>query len=356
MNKKIIGIAIFVAIIAAALIYQFTGSGSSPKEILLNGLIGGEKKGFLEDEDVKSILKEKYGVVIDYSKAGSIEMVKGNTQGRDFLWPSSQVALEIFKTTKAKHLVKSGLIFNSPIVLYSWSIVTDALIKAGIVKKVAASYFVVDFPKLINLVMEGKKWSDIGLTDLYGKISIISTDPNKSNSGNMFAGLLANILYGDVVDESSVEKYLPKLKTFFSHLGYMESSSGNLFEQYLTTGVGAKPIIVGYESQAIEFSIQNEELWPKVKDRIRILYPVPTVWSAHPLIVLNPKANILIKALQDKEIQKIAWEKHGFRTGLIGVDNDPKLLKVVGIPERIKKVIPMPKAQVMEKIMQALQN
>ncbi len=54
MNKKIIGIAIFVAIIAAALIYQFTGSGSSPKEILLNGLIGGEKKAFLRTMTLKA--------------------------------------------------------------------------------------------------------------------------------------------------------------------------------------------------------------------------------------------------------------------------------------------------------------
>ena len=47
------------------------------------------------------------------------------------------------------------------------------------------------------------------------------------------------------------------------------------------------------------------------------------------------KANILIEALQDEEIQKIVWEQHGFRSGLAGVQNDPKVLNIAGIPESI---------------------
>lgn len=43
-------------------------------------------------------------------------------------------------------------------------------------------------------------------------------------------------------------------------------------------------------------------------------------------------------------------EKHGFRTGVIGQENDPKILEVVGIPESITEVVPMPNPIIMEKL------
>ncbi|MEW5804546.1 MAG: hypothetical protein AB1847_20835 [bacterium] len=368
MKQKIVGIVLLILVVVGVLVWQqFTPKKSqdtasdslmtstSTTAATVHGFVGGEKMGFLEDEEVRNVIVKKYGLVIDYAKAGSIEMVSQPVpENTDFLWPSSQVALEIFKSNQQQKLIKSEIIFNSPIVLYSWDIVTEAFIREGIVKKISESYYIVNFPKFINLVIERKKWSDIGLNELYGSITVISTDPTASNSGNMFAGLLANILAGDVVDETSVESVIPTIRTFFKRLGYLEHSSSDLFEQYLRTGVGAKPIIVGYESQIVEFSLQNRQLWPKVKDKIRILYPIPTVWSSHPLIALTKNGEMLNKALEDPDLQRLAWEKHGFRTGLIGVQNDPKVLEIAGIPERIEKVIPMPGPQVMEKIIAAL--
>ena len=356
MKTRIFGVVLLLLIIGGGISYQqFFSQG---KTIVLKGYVGGEKMVFLENADVQSILQKKYGIELDVTKAGSIEMVK-EIPGSDidFLWPSSQVALELFKMNQHK-LVKSEIIFNSPIVLYSWDLVTEALMQQGIVEHIDNIYYIVKFPELIDLVVQGESWKDLGLDALYGKVAITSTDPTKSNSGNMFAGLLANILYpgSDVVDQHSVEDVLPTIKAVFTRLGFMEHSSSDLFQAYLTKGVGDKPIIVGYESQIVEFSLEHETLWPRVKDKVRILYPRPTVWSSHPLIVLQERAKDLITALQDEKIQQIAWEKHGFRTGLIGVQNDPKVLDVVGIPENITQVIPMPNPVVMDRIITMLQG
>lgn len=347
-----IGLVILVIIAIGAVFFQM--HPITKPVITLKGLVGGEKMGLLDDSDFKNILKSKYGFELDYSKAGSIEMVEGDIGNNDFLFPSSQTALELFKAAKGQQLLKSDTIFNSPLVIYSWNTVTDALVKTGIVHQTDGVYYL-DFPKLIALVSQNKKWSELGL-DLYGNISITTTDPTKSNSGNMFAGLLANTLNGEVVTPATVAPVIPKLQQFFEKLGYLEPSSADLFEQYLKTGVGAKPMIVGYENQMIEFSHDNPDIWQTVKNNIRILYPVPTVWSAHPLLVLTPKAKDLIVALQDKEIQKIAWEKHGFRTGLLGTQNDIMILKTINIPATIDKVMPLPNAVVMDQIIIALQK
>ena len=91
-----------------------------------------------------------------------------------------------------------------------------------------------------------------------------------------------------------------------------------------------------------------------MQQRIRTLYPVPTVWSSHPIIALNDRGKALIEAMKDDDLQRIAWEQQGFRSGLMGVQNDPSALPVVGIPQSIDAVIPMPSADVMESIINAL--
>lgn len=358
LNAKVIGIIVLLVVIGGGLGYYFfskAGPGLAGEAITLKGYAGGEKMGFLRNEKVQQILARKYGIELDYAKAGSVEMVRQDMGADvDFLWPSNQVALEFYRMRTGQK-PKSEIIFNSPIVIYSWGEVTDALIKQGLVKKEGAAYFITNFKGLIDLVIQQKRWKEIGLPELYGKVSIVSTDPTRSNSGNIFSGLLANILHGDVVDQAALPGVQPQVVAYFRRLGYLQHSSGDLFEQYLSQGMGAHPLVVGYENQIVEYSLEHQDRWPEVRDRVRILYPVPTVWSSHPLIIVKPRARVLIEALRDEEIQRIAWEEHGFRSGMLGVENDPEVLKIVGIPARIKQVIPMPTARVMDSMIKALQ-
>lgn len=180
-----------------------------------------------------------------------------------------------------------------------------------------------------------------------------TTDPTKSNSGNMFAGLLANTLCGGVADESNLSEILPRLETIFQRLGYMESSSSDLFEQFLKTGMGAKPIIAGYENQLLEFAVANPDTWEQVKADIVMLYPTPTVWSSHVYIALDEAGTAGIDALLDEDVQRLAWEKHGFRTGVYDKPTEIDF-GVDGLADEITTVAPMPDAATMERIIEAL--
>lgn len=363
--KKFIGPLILLLVAAGFGLFKWLGGESvvqppaqePKKQVTVSAFVGGEKMEFLNNPEVRRILRERYGVVLDAAKAGSIEMVTTlPTSGKDALWPSNQIAAEFFRNGGGQILADEN-IFNSPIVFYSYDIVTDALIDRGIVEKRGPSYYIVDLPKLIQMIEAGESWSDIGLNQLYGKINIQSTDPTRSNSGNIFAGLLANMFNnGTVVTSDTLESVLPKVVHYFRMRGYMERSSSDIFKNFITTGVGAKPIILGYENQLVEFALENEDFIDYLREKIRILYPIPTIWSSHPVIALTSKGKRLIEGLKDDEIQRIAWEQHGFRSGLIGVQNDPGVLKVAGIPKEITAVIPMPDAAVMERIFEALQE
>lgn len=358
MKAKLAGVVVLLVLILGAVLYK---RGSAPAgfqgtQVAVNGVVGGEKIGFLEDSVVKKTLLDRFGIEITYAKAGSLEMARGDLSGKDFLWPSGQAALEVFRTQNAGRSVKSEVVFNTPLVLYSWDLVQQALERNSIVSMQDNVAYVTDFPALAKGIVTAKKWKDMGATGLYGNMGITTTDPNLSSSGFMFVGLVANILHGDVVDEASVDSVLPALHKFYKSLGYMEKSSGDIFQQYLNTGVGAKPLIAGYESQMIEFALQNPSVWPSFRQKVRILYPQPTLWVAHPLISLSPAGDRLLSALRDPEIQKLAWTRHGFRPGVVGIQIAQKDVPVDGVPAQILQVVALPGIAAMNRLVAAISH
>lgn len=90
------------------------------------------------------------------------------------------------------------------------------------------------------------------------------------------------------------------------------ASSGDIFENFLKQGMGARPIIVGYENQMIEFLVENAQYADLIRQKIRTIYPEPTIFASHPLISLKPECKRLVEALQDPEVQHIARRDHGF--------------------------------------------
>ncbi len=349
MKPKIIGALILAVAAAAAGLYLIFNQ--STQTTTLTGYLGGEKIGLFEDEEIKNYIKKQYHLEFDYSRAGSLDMVTADLSGRNYLFPSSQTALEYYNeihgSSKADEIV-----FNTPIVLYSHKIIADALEKQGIVY-VSDGVYYADIEKLTELILAEKQWSDIGLPQLYGEVFVDTTDPARSNSGNMFAALLANSLNGGrTVDESTIEDILPKLKRIFSRTGYMETSSSDLFNQFLRMGVGAKPIIAGYESQLLEYAAENPDDYAKVKDDIVVIYPSPTVWSTHIYIALDDAGKNGIEALTDTEIQRLAWEKHGFRTS--GYSSGSMSNTISGIPDTLTAVMNMPSYDVMKRIIEEL--
>lgn len=352
-KKKLTGLLILLAVIAISFGYVFFSS-NKPQEVSIDGLIGGEKIGLVQDEAFKKQVKKSHGLSLDYHKDGSFAMVQGQTEGYDYLWPSSQIALELFEKLGKKH-ISQDIVFNTPIVLYSRKAVVEALEKEKIVQNEDGVYFV-DMSLLAELVAEGKSWKDIGLTALYGDILVDTTDPNESNSGNMFLGLLANSLNGGkVVKKADVEKIVPQIKTIYQKIGHMQTSSSDMFNQYLKQGIGAYPIIAGYENQLLEFSKEDPETFAALKDDLVILYPSPTVWSSHVYIALTDQGKVALEALKTKEVQTLAWKNHGFRTITAGTA-DPKEFDVQGVPKDIIKVMPMPDVDVMLELMQIIRE
>jgi hypothetical protein len=358
--SRFIGLGLLVVVLVVVLALRLppllNGGGSVPDPITVRGVIGSEKSGLLDDPEIKKILHDRHGITVDYKRTGSLRLAQGETAGQDFLRPSGQYPREVCERDHGQ-VLKAEVTFSSPIVMYAWGPVAQGLAGAGIVEQVDGTSYV-DMAKLVAAINSGKTWGDVGVPQVGGKVLVYTTDPTASNSGNLFAGMLANTLNGGAVaDEATIGAVLPGVEAYFGRLGYMSESSGFPFEQFLSQGIGAYPMIVGYENQLIEYSPEHPEFRDVLLKQVTILYPRPTAWATHTMMALDANGVRLLEALKDPDIQRLAWERHGFRTGLIGVQNDPSVFQVVGLPKTsVQTAMPIPRASVMDRIVKALSS
>ena len=122
MKTRLLGLAILAVVIIAAVVYSFIDRKPGTTEI--TGFVGGEKIGFLEDAEVQELLADKYHLEIDYARAGSLDMISADHTDRDYLFPSNQTALEMYRNQHSEP-IQSEIIFNTPIVLYTRKAVAD---------------------------------------------------------------------------------------------------------------------------------------------------------------------------------------------------------------------------------------
>ena len=368
-----IGLGILVILVLIIIgIKFFSTNGKSIMESNLKTVYvatGGGKENFLADEEVNKIMKKKYGLNVIYDSWSNGKLIKNplvreDGTKYDVMFCSDQRFYDYYKlapdTTKgesARYTVqKGGLTLNTPIVIYSWDTVVDALIEQKIVTEKDGVYYITDMPKLISYILEGKKWKDIGVDMLYGSINIDSTDPVTSSPGATYYGLLLSIMCDGEITDEAVAENLPKLKEFYTKSGYMNNTPADLFELYLKTGVGGKPMIVDYEKSVIDFANSNPDGWEQVKDKMRILYPTPTIWNSHCIASFDEAGDEYYEAYEDKEIQQIAWSKYGFRTGVTGGNYDVTQVNVKGIPQSIISTVSSLKMNVFEQLISYLGN
>ena len=376
MNKKtIIGLVIFIILIGIIVFYK------SGKKLITGDLTtiyvatGGGKEDFLKDEEVLDILRKEYKIDVVFdtwsnSKTvnspliretiglGNQDIINRMESGETFTINSPGVTkydalftsdIRYYDYYKQKPVgeeaerytvLGGGLTLNTPIVFYSWDKIVDALISHGIAEEKDGIYYVVDMDSLVDIILNGKKWSELGVTDdIYGNVSISSIDPVKSSPGATYYGLLLAILSKGELSEENVVANMPKLKDLYIKSGNMKFTPADLFQEYLRAGMGTQKIIVDYEKSIIDFSNSNKKGFEQVKDRIRILYPKPTSWNNHCYMYFTENGEILYKAFEENErIQQIAWEKYGFRTGITGGKYDVSKIGIA-VPQEITSTV-----------------
>jgi hypothetical protein len=326
----VVGI-IAVVVIAVVVITMSRGHKSGDGTVQADGTVkltcygGSEKEDFINDPEVKKILKDKYRIEVDFNAKGSYKQVQMSADDLksnkvDCLWPSSASAQAIFEgsgTSKAfGDDYQAASVLQSPEVLYANKEAVDGLEHAGIVQARDNAYFIVDLKRLLeDYLLPGKSWSDLGVVLPSGPVLINSSDPANSNSGMTLAQLeLATVASGNPYQPATpiqARASLGKVKALIDAQGLMRTGSDSAFEQWVIQQTGG--LLAGYENQLLQWiTTRNGGVVP---GGIVTLYPEPTIFNDHPILSLTQAGKKLIPAIEDDAVQDIAWKRYGFRSG-----------------------------------------
>jgi hypothetical protein len=329
--------------IQAAIAQQNQQTASQPVVCL----IGSEKSDFFSDPRVTRILADN-GLPVQLQKEGSREMVFHNDlKNYDCAFPAGEpTAMAI----KAKQKVSNVYpVFFSPVVIASWTELLKPLEAEGVVKKIGPTYFISDMHKLLADVQQNRRWKDLPGNDKFAVSRAIypsSTDPLKSNSGQMYLALASYVANGDRVVSSTtdVENVLPLMNKLVNDQGYMENSSAGPFDDYATMGMGKAPMVVSYESLFIAAGLKN----PGFTQNRVLLYPTPTVYTKHVLVPLSARGDALGKLLTtNAQLREIAVE-YGFRTNDSALFEKTVVSKMPFVPKEILDVAEPPTFDMLE--------
>lgn len=360
MSKgKIVGlvlvvVAVVISGVATTIVSRRSAQTASTADtVTVSGYLGGEKISLFDDPEFTSIASNA-GLSVNYKKAGSLAMMTSDSTGMDYLFPSSQSAVD-YGESEGVQPKSTDIVFNTPIVVYTYKDIADALVGSGIMQKDSAGVYTLDAKAACDAMLANKTWADLGYANGYGAFKIDSTDPTQSNSGNEWAVLMATVLNdGQPATVDSVQRDAASLKAIFTKSGWMDTSSADSFSQFLVLGKGSKPMMVGYESQVLDLAVNDPDTYAQVKDDLVIAYTTPTVWSTHVFMALDDNGQKLRDVLLSDDVQKLAWQKHGFRGANLKGTGSVSDFGVTGAAESAPAAIDLPTAAAMKELLTQL--
>jgi hypothetical protein len=327
------GLVVLIVLVSIAVIAMMTRGENSAlpagaQAVTLNCIGGDEKASLMADEQVKRILLDKYGLAVNYQPMGSYNQVQLTTdvlkqRATACLWPASASAQAVFEAQHrdAFENYRAETVLQSPEVIYAGPQSAEALVKAGIARR-EGTHFAIDMKSLVDHVLRGQTWESLQAGNLAGPVTVSSTDPAKSNSGFALYQLMLSIASTSNVYQApspqQARAALPAIRRVYDAQGLLSRGSGAGFKQWrLQGGESHAPLYAGYENQLIEVWRESAPAdHTDLLDRVRVLYPEPTLFNDHPILALTADGGRLVEAMKDPEIQKIAWVGYGFRSGV----------------------------------------
>ena len=226
MKKRLLGIIILILLICGVV---FIKSILNPSEISKqnsSSLSIEERKKvkiadlsdveiFLEDK-VKEIINLKYNFDVSYEKLSNNELsntslLNNVNSNYDLIFSNNEILNNLKEKVNEKNENNLNYenLLSTPLVIYSWNEVVDILINENIVTKKDDVYYITDMNKLINYILEGKMWTELGLDMVYGNINIISANPINTSSGASYYSLLLSTMSKESLN---IEETFPKLR------------------------------------------------------------------------------------------------------------------------------------------------
>lgn len=381
-------LALILSILSAFSLQAFAAEGSEVSGLTeVKCLVAAQAKYVFEDPEVAGFFATKRLRMVA-SEANTSQMVAAAAaQAKpDCLILSSDAGVTLLKAKGVKfdESAKEYVFKTYPVSIVRGDF-ADALVQFGLLadrrtENGSSRVVYSDFESLVKAALDGKQWSQLPGFEEFEKRDPLSAAKVKSmrsvkffttspaaNSGLLIAIAFGNIRAGtDMLTAESWAKVAPDIKRYFSSLGAKPTDAGKLLSEFLTSR--AKPIVMVYESQLIEYAVQLKKLADQGNEGAattlgnltkyaRLVYFEPTLDCNHPVVPLTAIGLRAIQAMKDPQFRLLAWQGHGFRPFALGGELDVKHLEgiVPGVVSVPLDVISLPEENVQEAVKASLQ-
>jgi ABC-type Fe3+ transport system substrate-binding protein len=304
-------------------------------------------------------------VKINLLPVGSIEGIEAilKQDQRIHVWsPASSLVQELLVDKwKQEYDGKDPILSDAPLaltpmVIVMWEDRYDAFI---------AKYNTVNFRSLAQALEETTGWNAIAQKPDWGLFTFAHTMPTHSNSGLLTLVLMAydylNISRNVKTSQIMDEQFLTWLAKAQSNLIAEETSTGKLMDSMLRYGPTQMNSAMVYENLALS----NLEIAAKRWGKIKIVYPIFSIWNDNPYYILDVPwsseakknaAKLFQDFLLSKPAQMIARDEYLFRPANVDVpilDENSKFSNLLkqGIMQVNVATISRPSAEVLEQLL-----
>ncbi len=350
-----VGIAIVVSVGGGSK-GQATPTTTPPTGVtVVRGVIGSEKKPFFDDPKVQAVFRS-HGLDVQVDTAGSRKIATDvDLSPYGFAFPAGVPAA--LKIEQDHHVTGAFTAFYTPMVLASWRTIADLMVKAGVATD-AGGYYTFDMSKYLQLVAKNTRWTDLPDNTTYpaGKsILITSTDVRTSNSAAMYLSIASYVANGNnvVQNDTQADSVSKTVLPIFLRQGFLESSSEEPFDDYLTIGIGKDPMVMVYESQFLAHAFAKDG---SITGDMVLMYPAPDVLSKHtfiPLTAAGTRVGQLI--LHDPTLLRLEVA-YGFRTTDAAYFAQQVADSGVSIPQSLVDVIEPPTYDALERMISNIEQ
>jgi hypothetical protein len=364
--RRVIGLALAVVLVIAVVVVVIvsraaagSGGSSNPATTLtvVNGVIGSEKKPFFLDAQVKKEFA-KHGLDVEVVTAGSRQIATSvDLKKYDFAFPSSAPAAEKIEQSTGVSTVYSP--FYSPMAIATFTPIVTLLHNAGLADQDAAGTWTLHVDKYLQAVAAGTRWNQLpGADQLYNSsrsMLISSTDIRQSNSAAMYLSIASYVANGQNVVSSATEEQTvdDQMASLFLEQGFSASSSEEPFDDYLSQGIGSKPMVMVYEAQFLGNQMNATTAGSITKDMV-LMYPSPDVLSKHTVVPLTKSGDKVGQLLvNDPKLAQLAAQ-YGFRPADPSVFSSVLKAHKLAEPESPVDVVEPPSYETLESMIESI--
>lgn len=261
----------------------------------LAGVAGVEKRGLLQDAQVRAALG-RAGFALDADFAPALGPVPA---GARWLWPATSLQVALNNAAPIREAASASAL-TSPLVLYSWASIADALVRAGLARRESGRLYA-DGPGLLRVQAEGRSWSSLGVDGPGGPVRIMAPNPARTALGLLFAAW-------SLTQGAAAEVLRPSFN----------GVADDVEAGYLTGRPVTHPLLAAFEHTLLEHVAADPAGRARQQAASGGALPValhlrPTLLADHPVVALDPSAQALAAAVTSPDVLKLAWTRHGLR-------------------------------------------